>query len=363
MRELRKTVPIPAGRLIAISDVHGNLSLLKALFEKLDLRPEDRLVFVGDMTDKGPASLPTLRFIMELCRSGKAFCVPGNCDACGDTMRRITPEGLFDYLEQRRTVWEGRSLLWEMAREQEFLPRSPSEAAALRDALLREYAEEFAFLDELPFVLECGAFRFVHAGLSSDDPAAWDPKRCLRWDAFLESTERFSKTVVVGHWPVTLYSRNRLDYGPVFDRERRVIAIDGANVLHHFGQLNALVIGDASDPDSVSWTWEDGFPLCMALDQQEPSETSRAVYFNEPMELLERRGELSLCRVRSDGYTLEVPTAHLWERNGSVFASGESDYRLRVEPGERLTLLLSCGGRYMLKRDGVAGWYDGEVRV
>ena len=57
-----------AGRIIAISDVHGNLPYLRGLLDKLDLRGEDTLVFCGDMVEKGGQSLETLRYIMRLAK-------------------------------------------------------------------------------------------------------------------------------------------------------------------------------------------------------------------------------------------------------------------------------------------------------
>ena len=53
-----------SGRIIAISDIHGNLPYLRGLLDKLALTEEDTLVFCGDMVEKGPQSLATLRYIM-----------------------------------------------------------------------------------------------------------------------------------------------------------------------------------------------------------------------------------------------------------------------------------------------------------
>ena len=53
---------LPEGRrIIAVSDIHGHLSLLKALLEKIRYKPGDDLLFlVGDTVEKGPDSLGTL---------------------------------------------------------------------------------------------------------------------------------------------------------------------------------------------------------------------------------------------------------------------------------------------------------------
>ncbi len=71
-----------------IGDVHGCMSELSELVTKLgwQLEPElshhDRrkLVFVGDLVDRGPDPVGVLRFVMSAVKSGNALVVPGNHD-------------------------------------------------------------------------------------------------------------------------------------------------------------------------------------------------------------------------------------------------------------------------------------------
>ena len=80
-----------AGRIIAISDVHGNLPYLKGLLAKLSLRDEDTLVFCGDIMEKGPHSLETLRFLMDLTGARRCLFVLGNCDYWYDDTTAPSP--------------------------------------------------------------------------------------------------------------------------------------------------------------------------------------------------------------------------------------------------------------------------------
>ena len=62
----------------AIGDVQGCLVALKALLAKIDYQPEeDQLWFAGDLINRGPESLETLRFIKSLPNT---VCVLGNHD-------------------------------------------------------------------------------------------------------------------------------------------------------------------------------------------------------------------------------------------------------------------------------------------
>ncbi|MDT3695624.1 MAG: polynucleotide kinase-phosphatase [Ignavibacterium sp.] len=81
-----------------IGDVHGCFDELQELLLKLGysvkrtdetannfgfsvLAPENRkVIFVGDLVDRGPDSPSVLRLVMSMVNSGVAFCVPGNHD-------------------------------------------------------------------------------------------------------------------------------------------------------------------------------------------------------------------------------------------------------------------------------------------
>ena len=43
----------PGRRVVAVSDVHGNLPFLKGLLDTVKLTPDDVLVIVGDLLEKG----------------------------------------------------------------------------------------------------------------------------------------------------------------------------------------------------------------------------------------------------------------------------------------------------------------------
>lgn len=72
-----------------IGDLHGCYEELISLLTRLGYQdietnchhPEGRrLVFVGDITDRGPRSADTLRLVMSIVNTGNAFCVVGNHD-------------------------------------------------------------------------------------------------------------------------------------------------------------------------------------------------------------------------------------------------------------------------------------------
>ena len=81
------------GPFDVIGDVHGCYDELIELMAKLGYEVEEhegqykvsspegrKLVFVGDLVDRGPGTVQVLRLVMSMVASGQAFCVPGNHD-------------------------------------------------------------------------------------------------------------------------------------------------------------------------------------------------------------------------------------------------------------------------------------------
>ena len=70
-------------RVLVTSDIHGNLPYLKGLLKKVGFCEDDILIINGDFLEKGPLSLETLRYIMELAKKGNVYPVMGDCDDWG----------------------------------------------------------------------------------------------------------------------------------------------------------------------------------------------------------------------------------------------------------------------------------------
>ena len=62
------------GRLIAIGDIHGCHEEFAELLRLVDLQPEDRLVLLGDLVNRGPDSSA----VIDLARAHRAISLLGN---------------------------------------------------------------------------------------------------------------------------------------------------------------------------------------------------------------------------------------------------------------------------------------------
>lgn len=58
-----------------ISDIHGQYNMFIELLDKIDLKDTDTLYILGDVLDRGPHPIKTLRKLMEM---PNAICLVGN---------------------------------------------------------------------------------------------------------------------------------------------------------------------------------------------------------------------------------------------------------------------------------------------
>ena len=348
----------PGQRIIAVSDIHGNLPFFLALMEQVALTPRDALVLVGDMLEKGPDSLKLLRYLVELSKTHQIYPLCGNCD--GLVLRFFETDALDGTFFSFYLPQHPESILRQLAREGGFeqledLPR-------LREDLRAAYPEIHAWLKGLPTILETEHLVFVHGGVPSlsrmEELDRWG---CMKNDDFLGQNRSFDKWVIVGHWPVTLYNPSVPSAAPILLPERKIASIDGGCVLKMDGQLNALML-PSEDSEDFSWQAWDGLKAVKALDPQEASADSINVRWGRSaLELLEPGEETSLCRHLESGRVLPILNRYLRRDKRGLWCEDSTDYRLPVVPGDRLSLVQATKKGFLCKKEGVTGWYYGRI--
>ena len=348
----------PGRRILAVSDIHGNLTFFQKLLDKAGFCPSDILVLAGDMLEKGRDSLALLRFIMELGKTHTVYPLCGNCD--GLVQRFFEEDGLDGPFFSRYLPRHPESTLRQLADEMGF--SRWQDLPALRRALRETYPEIRAWLGELPTILETEHLLFVHGGVPSlDNLEGLDHWKCMKNDNFLGQGHSFSKYVIVGHWPITLYDPEIPRADPLVNRERKIICIDGGCVLKLDGQLNALII-PREDSQNFSWLSYDGLPLVRALDPQTASCRSVNVRWGRSaLELLRTGEELSLCRHLESGRELWVLNSYLRRDERGLWCEDSTDYRLEVAPGDILSLEARTKQGFLCKKSGLTGWYFGRI--
>ncbi|WP_035702427.1 metallophosphoesterase family protein [Glycomyces tenuis] len=101
-------MPNALTRIALISDVHGNLTALRAVLDDIESRGIDRIVNLGDLIGKGPRCAEVVELARERCEAH----VQGNWEAsltdpdrpAGDTVGDWWLDQLTE--EQRKWLWE-----------------------------------------------------------------------------------------------------------------------------------------------------------------------------------------------------------------------------------------------------------------
>ncbi len=261
--------------IFAIGDVQGCFDALQRLLERLNFDPgEDRLWFTGDLVNRGPKSLETLRFVRAL--GDGAVSVLGNHDlhllavAEGfqaerprDTMRSVldAPDAaeLLDWLRRRPLahhdaetgyllVHGGLPPEWDLemaldaAREVESELRGANYRALLRGMYGNEPArwrEDLAGIERWRYIINAftrirycsadGMLDFAHKG-----PPGSQPPELLPWFE-VPGRKSADLDVLFGHWSTLRESKTprawALDTGCLWGGKLTALRIDGEESL------------------------------------------------------------------------------------------------------------------------------------
>ena len=361
-RENAKVKKLDTGerRIIAVSDIHGNLPYLRALLSKVGFSQNDELIIDGDFLEKGEYSLETLRYLMRLSQRGNVHAVCGNCDSWSDAVDgeiRYWTIHIVDYMLSRRG-----GLIWDMLREQGITVTKDTDFIPLIPMLREKFKPEFDFIRALPHIIETEHCIFVHGGVRPDVPMDRQMGGdCMKFDNFRSYGYKFDKWVVVGHWPVVLYNKDFVCANPIIDREHHVISIDGGCVLKDDGQLNALIIPFDGSED-FSFDAYDPFPVKTVKTPQKRSERSYYIRWGDnDVQVLRRGAEFSLCRHVRTGYEMEILTKYLYSDEEFCKCNDSTDLEPEPKPGDRVSVVEETSRGYLVKYKGTSGWYWGEL--
>lgn len=167
---------LDAAPIDVVGDVHGQLQALDGLLDALGYDADGRhaagrrLVFVGDLGDRGPDSPGVFERVMRAVERGGAVCVLGNHE-----IPLIDP----DEQERRKA---GNAWFFGGA---DALAKDEADFGPCRCAEPATRARIAAFCDGLPLVVEHPALRVVHA--------CWDPPSL----AFIETLGAASNREIV----------------------------------------------------------------------------------------------------------------------------------------------------------------------
>lgn len=141
---------------VFIGDIHGHAPTLLALLNQLDWKQRggrlanpggQKLVFVGDLIDRGPENLRTVEIVRNLFERGDALCVMGNHEYNAVQFHTENPDNPGEYL---RPHTEGKVKQHQAVLDE--IERRPG-----------DWKNMLAWFRQLPLALEGETWRCVHA--------------------------------------------------------------------------------------------------------------------------------------------------------------------------------------------------------
>lgn len=166
------------GRKLAIGDIHGCDVALSTLLEGIRLTPEDTVILLGDLIDRGPQSRTVIDRAIHLQQEVALIGICGNHE-----------EMLLQSLDRGspRMMWVGSGAIATL----------DSYGGSLSDIP----ETHIQFLKSLRDYWQTESHIFVHANVEPETAMEEQPSAWLRWDKFTGTEARHvsGKTVICGH--------------------------------------------------------------------------------------------------------------------------------------------------------------------
>lgn len=186
------------GKTWAIGDVHGYVKTLQTVLMKINPQPDDRVILLGDLVDRGPDVKGVFDTILDYQAKGlDIVCIRGNHD---DLM-------LKSYQEEQAHSGFLRFLKQDAAKKSWY--------AMGGDATLKSFNAKkmvdidpkyFEFIETMYHYAEDEKFLYVHAGFDFKKPDPFTDIQSMMWirDFAVDFEKTKGKKVVHGHTPLSL---------------------------------------------------------------------------------------------------------------------------------------------------------------
>lgn len=219
--------------IYVIPDIHGYADKLEAalLLVEREAGPDAKVVFLGDLVDRGPDSRSVIQILMNGIAEGRDWTViRGNHD---QLFLEFLDSGQITSPRLRNPMtWNSRTMGAQNTLASYGITATeddPNWLAARRE-VPRAHRD---FLASLPFYLETDDILFVHAGIEPGVPVEHNSPEQLMWmrEPFLSDPRDHMRLVVHGHSPVDFpeHHGNRvaLDGGAGWGRSLHVAVFEG----------------------------------------------------------------------------------------------------------------------------------------
>ena len=180
-------------KVYVVGDIHGHFETFRALIHRLKLQPEDIVLCLGDMIDRGPDSAGLISFIRN---HQNIICIKGNHEQMA--IQSLTDSGGFE-------AWKPWMQRGGKSTYGSYIVQSNGDLWKAKAKMI----DDFSWLDTLPTEIVLDAYRFVHAGYDPHVPICkqseaehlWIRKQWYQSDKVVDS----KRTIFFGHSTTTKF--------------------------------------------------------------------------------------------------------------------------------------------------------------
>ena len=165
-------------RYIAITDIHGELKKLESVLSKIEARPDDIFVFMGDYIDRGPDSKGVIDRVIAQGKTHKCIYLIGSHE--------------YAYLHARYHDDYFEYLFWNYGGPQTV------ESYGSFENIYKTHGE---FLENLKFYYLTDKYLFVHAGINPNYDLEHQDEMDLVYIrySFINSKHKLPQKIIFGH--------------------------------------------------------------------------------------------------------------------------------------------------------------------
>ncbi len=254
-------------RALFISDIHGNLTVLKQLLENVNYNPDDDFLFIlGDIIEKGKENLQSLHYIMELSKNDKCFVICGNCD---DVLLKFN-ENNFEALKNY-VLNNYKSIFTEIVNLLKLNVDKSTNMVEICNSVNTYLNKEIEYIKNLDKIIITNDFMVAHAGLyDNDNYENTDDNYAMHHDMQGFAKYKYPIPLIVGHWTTVFYHQT-FCYNPYIDLNKNIISLDGSNSIKTAGQLNVLILEKNNKDLKFAFKSYDDLPEVNVIKNQDPT--------------------------------------------------------------------------------------------
>ena len=224
-------IHLESGEVIFVGDTHGDFEATEKIMQRY-LKPENKLVFLGDYVDRGPASLENINFLLKqkLKHPDSLFLLMGNHE--GYSVVHFHPADFWDSLDT-----ELRQRYAEVLSKLPLLVSTPNGVIALHGAL-----PDVPSLEDIDGIklgsaewqqITWGDWQEREGGFLGFDPYTGRPQFGQEW--FEEAMSRLGKNVLI---------RSHQPNVPQVMYKRRCLTIFTSSAYKHYVSERTIALLD-----------------------------------------------------------------------------------------------------------------------